>query len=137
MDVIVAAQGNYAYSAGSNSGYVEALFPTGTDTVSNIAVRFYVNWTYNGPPQNVVVAYHGNLTGSAGTGSKATAGVSSNVGSITRNTDTFGNPFNASENCGTESFNSNNIPATVNGSARVDKLTGSSGGATSTVTATI
>src|ERR1043165_8462946 len=57
VDTVVTAVGNRTYTAGSNSGYVEADFPTGTDTYSEVNVRFRVQWGKGGPPVNATIAY--------------------------------------------------------------------------------
>ena len=141
VDWVAIQHGNYVHSAGSNSGYVEALFPSGADTYSEIKVRFQVYWTYGGPPQSTTISYKAtSLTGSAGSGSKAYAGVEagSAAGSVTKDTDNHGNPFNLSNvSCGQDSIFTNNIMAKVYGYARVNKGTGSSGSGTATVQANV
>lgn len=125
-------RGNYTYSGGSNSGYVEALFPSGTDPDSAITVEFQVTWTYPGPPQATNLYYQGDLTWTAGSGSSASASITSNPCSVSRDTTNNGNPGSGSYSGGT-AINSNNYVASITGGATVTKGTGSSGDATSTV----
>jgi hypothetical protein len=141
VDTVVTAVGTRAYSAGSTYGSVEALFPSGTDTYSEVNVKFRVQWGKGGPPVSATVAYLGlSLTGSAGSGSEAWAGVEagSAAGSVTKNTVSDGNPFSLSNvSCGADSIFMSTYLAKVYGYGKVSKGTGSSGDGAAQVQANI
>lgn len=83
---VVTNIGNYTYSAGSNSGTVDAVSQaSGSPSVSTIEVVFAVTYTAPAGSGNLTITPKGHLTGyTSGTYSEASSKVDASSGSYTK-----------------------------------------------------